>query len=203
MMFASKILDFAALTVCSSPVHLLSFSTLLGTQLYQTFIITKICYKMLPRPAFIRLQSNLFPAYFRIQTSLVLLTAVTFPPSGPLSLTSQHGWIPLAMAGTTAALNLMVYGPRTNRAMLDLRDQGKPFLWCFDETTKENRELPTDCRRRHGWIRPQTAVRTKSRHVNSSKSDLLSDDVMAWLAFSTTHAVLEGQHRGQDQSTGV
>ncbi|KAI0468565.1 hypothetical protein F4859DRAFT_506111 [Xylaria cf. heliscus] len=103
-----------------APLHLLSFSTLLGTQLYQTFVVTKICFVSLPRSAFTTLQKRLFPVYFRTQSILLLLTVVTIPSQGPLTLiANKAAWIPFAVAGTTAALNLLVYGPRTRQIMID------------------------------------------------------------------------------------
>ncbi|RYC63370.1 hypothetical protein CHU98_g2870 [Xylaria longipes] len=103
-----------------APLHLLSFSTLLGTQLYQTFVVTKICYVSLPRSAFTTLQKRLFPIYFRGQSLLLLLTIVTIPPYGPVTLIANKvAWIPFAFAGVTAALNLLVYGPRTRQLMIE------------------------------------------------------------------------------------
>ncbi|KAI8955046.1 hypothetical protein F4801DRAFT_530959 [Xylaria longipes] len=103
-----------------APLHLLSFSTLLGTQLYQTFVVTKICYVSLPRSAFTTLQKRLFPIYFRGQSLLLLLTIVTIPPYGPVTLIANKvAWIPFAFAGVTAALNLLVYGPRTRQLIIE------------------------------------------------------------------------------------
>ncbi|KAI1735835.1 hypothetical protein F4680DRAFT_452498 [Xylaria scruposa] len=103
-----------------APLHLLSFSTLLGTQLYQTFVVTKICFVSLPRSAFTTLQKRLFPIYFSGQSMLLLLTIVTIPPHGPLTLVANKvAWIPFAIAGVTAALNLLVYGPRTKQLMIE------------------------------------------------------------------------------------
>ncbi|KAF2649994.1 hypothetical protein K491DRAFT_668008 [Lophiostoma macrostomum CBS 122681] len=102
------------------PIHLLTYSTLLGTSLYQTFIITKVAYQALPRSAFTTLQKRLFPIYFRSQSLLLVLTAITYPPYGPASLAKVKGdWITFVIAGITAGLNLMVYGPRTSRAMVE------------------------------------------------------------------------------------
>ncbi|KAH8156250.1 hypothetical protein CIB48_g11995 [Xylaria polymorpha] len=99
-----------------APIHLLSFSTLLGTQLYQTFVVTKICYISLPRTAFTTLQKRLFPIYFRSQSLLMLLTIITIPSQGPLTLiANKAAWIPFAFASVTAGLNLLVYGPRTRQ----------------------------------------------------------------------------------------
>ncbi|OTA89068.1 hypothetical protein M434DRAFT_23514 [Hypoxylon sp. CO27-5] len=76
-----------------APLHLLSYSTLLGTELYQSFVVTKICYQALPRSAFNTLQKRVFPIYFRSQALLLLLTA--------------------------SLLNLTIYGPRTRQIMID------------------------------------------------------------------------------------
>ncbi|KAI1152303.1 hypothetical protein F4825DRAFT_450612 [Nemania diffusa] len=108
-----------------APLHLLSFSTLLGTQLYQSFVVTKICHVSLPRSAFTTLQKRLFPIYFRGQSLLLLLTIVTIPPQGPLTLiANKAAWIPFAIAGATATLNLLVYGPRTRQIMIERIHQG-------------------------------------------------------------------------------
>ncbi|KAI1803034.1 hypothetical protein F4811DRAFT_554303 [Daldinia bambusicola] len=102
-----------------APIHLFSYSTLLGMELYQSFVMTKVCYQELPRSAFTTLQKRIFPIYFRGQTLLLLLTAATVPPYGPSTLQSSKGnWIPFAVAGVTALLNLVLYGPRTRQIMI-------------------------------------------------------------------------------------
>ncbi|KAL2162496.1 hypothetical protein VTH06DRAFT_7410 [Thermothelomyces fergusii] len=107
-----------------APYHLLLYSALLGTGLFQTFVNTKLCFLALPRPAFATLQKRLFPVYFGTQTALVVLSALTFPPHGLSSLMQRRGdWIPYAVALGTALLNLVVYGPRTRRAMGHCIDQ--------------------------------------------------------------------------------
>ncbi|KAI2605590.1 hypothetical protein GGR54DRAFT_633535 [Hypoxylon sp. NC1633] len=110
-----------------APLHILSYSTLLGTELYQTFVMTKVCYQSLPRSAFTTLQKRVFPIYFRSQTLLILSTAATIPPYGPLTLqASKSYWIPFAVAATTALLNFFIYGPRTRQLMMDrLRQETK------------------------------------------------------------------------------
>ncbi|KAF4981308.1 hypothetical protein FDECE_17710 [Fusarium decemcellulare] len=108
-----------------APIHLLSFSTLLGSQLYQTFIVTKVAFKHLPRNPYINFQKRIFPIYFNGQALLLLLTAVTFPPYGPVSMVeSKADWIPFTVAGVVSALNLLVFGPRTRKLMLDRAEQG-------------------------------------------------------------------------------
>ncbi|KAL2050415.1 hypothetical protein ABVK25_009249 [Lepraria finkii] len=73
------------------------YGTLPGTELYQSFVMTKICYDALPMPAFTTLQKRVFPVYFRLQSLLFLLTAATHPPYGPVSpcsprLAIWHQW---------------------------------------------------------------------------------------------------------------
>ncbi|KAI1500206.1 hypothetical protein F5X99DRAFT_410356 [Biscogniauxia marginata] len=110
--------------VILAPLHLLFFSALLGAELYQSFLVTKICFSALPRPSFVSLQQRLFPAYFRAQSLLLLLAAATVPPSGPSSLAAKKGaWIPLAVAGAAALLNLVLYGPRTKQLMIERAHQ--------------------------------------------------------------------------------
>ena len=122
--------------------HMLLFGTLLGTELYQviildrenvhrplisqqSFVMTKVCYNALPMSAFTTLQKRVFPVYFRIQSFLLLSTALTIPPYGPVSLfTSLGDVIPLGIGGAMAALNLLVWGPRTLEAMVERIHQG-------------------------------------------------------------------------------
>lgn len=88
--------------------------------------MTKICYNALPLSAFTTLQKKVFPAYFRIQSLLIFLTAATHIPYGPYSLVGSAGdTITLAFAGGMALLNLTMYGPRTQEAMIERIHQGE------------------------------------------------------------------------------
>lgn len=108
-----------------APYHLLIYGTLLGTELYQSFVMTKLCYQALPMSAFTNLQKRVFPVYFTGQSLLVLVTAATVPPYGPASLIQEKSdWIPLAIAGATAVLNWTSAGPKTKQAMIDRIHQG-------------------------------------------------------------------------------
>jgi hypothetical protein len=102
------------LTTLLPRIHLLLYSTLLGTSLFQTFVLTKVSFQALPRSAFITLQKRLFPVYFRAQTLLLVLTAATLPL--PRALTTVDGVL-FAVAGVTAVGNLVVYEPRTRAAV--------------------------------------------------------------------------------------
>lgn len=108
-----------------APYHMIGYSTLLGTTIYQTFVVTKVCYLELPMSAFTTLQKRLFPIYFRSQSLLLLCTALTIPPAGPVSLIQKKAdWIPLAFASVMAGFNLIVYGPRVEKTMIDRIHQG-------------------------------------------------------------------------------
>ena len=114
-----------------APVHLLAYSTLLGAELYQSFVLTKVTFQVLPRSAFTSLQKQLFPIYFHGQSLLLLLAAASVPPYGPISLVkNKSDWIPFAVAGVTAGLNLIVYGPRTKKLMIERIHQGRYIPCC-------------------------------------------------------------------------
>jgi hypothetical protein len=108
-----------------APVHLLAYSTLLGTELFQTFVITKVAYQALPRSAFTTLQKRVFPIYFKSQSLLLFLVAVTIPPHGPFSiLSTRTQWVTFLVAGVTAGFNFLVYGPKTRSLMIQRVHQG-------------------------------------------------------------------------------
>jgi len=112
-----------------APAHLFVYSTLLGTELYQSFVMTKIAYQALPKSGFTTLQKRVFPVYFQGQSLLILLMAATTPPYGPASFIEQRRvWIPIAVAGMAACLNLLSYGPRTQRLMMERVHQGRLLI---------------------------------------------------------------------------
>ncbi|KAN0102118.1 protein of unknown function (DUF4149) domain containing protein [Hyaloscypha variabilis] len=104
--------------------HLIAWGSLLGTELYQSFVMTKLCYIHLPRPQFTILQKRVFPVYFNIQTGLVVTTALTYPPGSVLGLAKN---IPdvglLGVIFGLSLLNKFVYGPRTSQAMVERAHQ--------------------------------------------------------------------------------
>jgi len=107
-----------------APVHLLVYSTFLGTQLYQSFVMVKVAHQALPLEAFTLFQKRAFFVYFRAQSILLVLTVATFPPTGPIRLAKSKGdLVPLLIGGITALLNWMVFGPRTSRDMMMRRFQ--------------------------------------------------------------------------------
>jgi len=108
------------------PIHLFTYSTILGMELYQTFAITKITYQTLSRTAFTTLQKRLFPIYFQSQSLLLVILAATYPPYGLISvIEKKKDWVSFAIAAMTVGLNLTIYGPRTKNLMIERIHQGK------------------------------------------------------------------------------
>lgn len=119
-----------------APLHLLSFSTLLGTQIWQSFAVTKIAFQSLPRSAFTTLNRRIFRAYFLGQSILVLVTAITAPSNpvlenlpfrisaGRSSRSAVTTWAAtFAVMACSSLLNLFLWEPRSRRAMIDRTHQ--------------------------------------------------------------------------------
>ncbi|CEJ56732.1 hypothetical protein PMG11_02930 [Penicillium brasilianum] len=108
------------------PYHLLSYGALVGTEVYQSFVNTKLCFQALPMREFLALQKRLFPVYFKCQVGLAALTAATHPPYSILSLVKDPwGAAPLVVVIIMGSLNWFVYGPRTTTASLVRRALGE------------------------------------------------------------------------------
>jgi hypothetical protein len=54
-------------------IHLLAFGTWFGTAVYTTFVLGLTMFKNLPRQTFGKLQAKLFPKYFSLCSSMILL----------------------------------------------------------------------------------------------------------------------------------
>ena len=94
--------------------------------LAQSFVNTKLCFRHLPMAQLTQLQKRVFPAYFKCQVGLSILTAVTYPPGSVLSLINDiAGLVPLAIVLVVDALNWIVFGPTTIRIMTERIHQGK------------------------------------------------------------------------------
>jgi hypothetical protein len=132
-----------------TPYHILAYGTLLGTEVFQSFIAGVQAYRVLPRPQFSTLQSALFPIYFSMQTTLPVVLALTFPGSTHgtqiSSTTSTTSWgvshtagglagifeptnrwpvlIPLATIFITSLVNLVYVGPTTTKVMKERKHQ--------------------------------------------------------------------------------
>jgi hypothetical protein len=107
------------------PYHLLGYSVLLGTEIFQTFFVTKICHQVLPRSAFTTLQRKIFPVYFTTQTCLIAFLILTYPPFSFASLAnSRVDAALLTAAGILSLLNLFRYGPGTASVMQERIHQG-------------------------------------------------------------------------------
>ncbi|RYP25399.1 hypothetical protein DL767_008421 [Monosporascus sp. MG133] len=90
-----------------APYHILSYGTLLGTQVFHTFINATTSLRVLQRPQFAILQRNLFPWYFGIQTVVPVVLAVTYPGNRTLlgALEGGSAFADRGLAGALAAAN--------------------------------------------------------------------------------------------------
>ncbi|KAF2209264.1 hypothetical protein CERZMDRAFT_47401 [Cercospora zeae-maydis SCOH1-5] len=102
--------------------HILTYGTLLGSNLFQTFLAGPVAYKALPRPSFSTLQQAIFPPYFTFQTALPLVLALTWPGEKIAAAggAAEHRWTafaPVFAMFATSLLNLLVLGPATTKVM--------------------------------------------------------------------------------------
>ncbi|KAI0098968.1 hypothetical protein F4776DRAFT_526752 [Hypoxylon sp. NC0597] len=121
-----------------APYHVLSYGTLLGTQVFHTFINSVTSFRVLERPQFAILQRELFPVYFGIQTVGPVILALTYPGSrsslfgipssfaGVFHESSRWGvLVPLGTIFATGLLNLAYLLPETNKITALRRQQEK------------------------------------------------------------------------------
>jgi hypothetical protein len=123
--------------------HILTYGTLLGSNLFQTFLGGPLAFKALPRPQFSTLQQAIFPPYFTFQAALPVLLALTWPGDkiaqvGAKTISQNAGFwgifsdnsfwtagIPVAIMFATSAANLFVFGPATTKVMKERKHQGE------------------------------------------------------------------------------
>ncbi|KAL4960633.1 DUF4149 domain-containing protein [Aspergillus stella-maris] len=113
------------------PFHILSYGTLLGVQIYQSFISGIIAFRALPRPQFSALQAKIFPTYFALQTTLPVVVALTASRSGSTLgvsglLEPENKFkvlLPLATAFVTGLINFGVLGKMTVDTMRERKHQ--------------------------------------------------------------------------------
>ncbi|KAE8322865.1 protein of unknown function DUF4149 [Aspergillus parasiticus SU-1] len=110
------------------PYHILSYGTLLGVQVYQTFVSGIVAFRALPRPQFASLQTATFPIYFSLQTALPVLVALTASNNGqPLGISglleNPKTLLPMAAAAVTGLVNMVVLRPLTVNTMRERKHQ--------------------------------------------------------------------------------
>jgi hypothetical protein len=113
----------------------ISYGTLLGAEIFQSFIGGTTAYRTLPRPQFSALQSKLFPIYFSMQSALPLALALTFPGQfGTSDLSSIHSMIapenrfmvllPLSIISISGLINMFYLTPLVVKTSKDRFQQG-------------------------------------------------------------------------------
>ncbi|OWY52573.1 hypothetical protein AALT_g2938 [Alternaria alternata] len=110
--------------------HLLSYGTLLGSTLFQSFVSGIVAFRVLPRPQFSTLQKHTFPVYFTLQTLTPVVMLLTYPRGGAPSLLPFLSSSPMPPTATdnlsswlhttmflTALVNWVYIGPKTTEVM--------------------------------------------------------------------------------------
>ncbi|KAJ5947956.1 hypothetical protein N7466_000971 [Penicillium verhagenii] len=159
------------------PYHLLSYGALLGTELYQSFVNTRLCYRHLPTREFLLFNKHVFPTYFTCQIGLAALTAATRPPYSVLSLaTDLWSAAPLVIVVAMGSLNYYAFGPRTFRASW-LRS-------IVQDTEKRGPRMEEKL---------QNANRGFSRnHAMSIHLNAIALVATVWYGFSLSHTLING-----------
>jgi hypothetical protein len=139
--------------------HILTYGTLLGSNLFQTFLGGPLAFKALPRPSFSTLQQAIFPPYFTFQAALPVLLALTWPGGklaqiGGRELTQNSGFwgifsennlmtagLPVVLMFATSAANLLVFGPATTKVMRERKHQG---MMVERDATGDTQRSPTN-----------------------------------------------------------
>jgi hypothetical protein len=122
--------------VSAAPYHILSYGTLLGVEIWQSFVGGIVSFRALPRAQFATLQTALFPIYFNMQAALPIIMALTYPaerttigtiPSGFAGVLHAqnrlHVLTPLAIVFVTAVVNRLYIQPATVKCMRERKHQ--------------------------------------------------------------------------------
>ncbi|KAJ5174751.1 uncharacterized protein N7482_000628 [Penicillium canariense] len=113
------------------PYHILSYGTLLGSQIFQSFVGGIVAFRALPRPQFATLQTAIFPVYFSMQTALPVVVALTASRGGQaLGISGLLGpedrfstLLPMATVAITGLINMFVLRPLTVNTMRERKQQ--------------------------------------------------------------------------------
>ncbi|KAI5859391.1 hypothetical protein GGS23DRAFT_325305 [Durotheca rogersii] len=119
-----------------APYHILSYGTLLGTQVFHTFFNSIAAFRVLERPQFAVLQRAVFPSYFGIQAAVPVVLALTYPSNrsagtawgfgGVFHASNRWGvLLPLGLMTLTGVVNLIYFLPETNKITALRRAQEK------------------------------------------------------------------------------
>ncbi|KAJ6110775.1 hypothetical protein N7486_003010 [Penicillium sp. IBT 16267x] len=160
------------------PYHLLSYGALLGTELYQSFVNTKLCYRHLPMREFLGLNKRIFPVYFTCQIGLAALTAATRPPYSIVSLaTDLWSAAPLGIVVAMGSLNYFVFGPKTTTVSFVRRALHE----------KENHSVDVDGQKIQRVNRDFSRNHAMTIHLNA-----IALVATVWYGFSLSHAIING-----------
>ncbi|ODV92400.1 hypothetical protein CANCADRAFT_16528, partial [Tortispora caseinolytica NRRL Y-17796] len=94
----------------------LIYGTLLGSQLFDSFIVGPVAFKKLTKENFSTLQSNLFPYYFGIQAVAPIGIALTTPFKLSSAVAS---YVSLALVSVLGLSNQFLIYPVTNKLVAE------------------------------------------------------------------------------------
>jgi len=110
-------------TKTAAMLHVLSFGTFLGTNVYTTFIAGITMYKNLPRQQFGKLQAKLFPLFFNLCSIATLLQIVTLNKLPKIYGTKSL--IALGITLGTTLFNQFLIEPISTKIMFQRYDMEK------------------------------------------------------------------------------
>jgi hypothetical protein len=140
-----------------------SYGTLLGTEIFQSFIGGIISFRALSRPQFSVLQQHIFPVYFGMQATLPIFLALTYPSSASVSggyagvLHDDNRFsvlLPLVIMAICGLTNWIFLGPTTTKTMRKRKHQetkdGKKY-YDAGPHSEEMKKLNTQFSMLHGF----------------------------------------------------
>ncbi|KIY99928.1 hypothetical protein MNEG_8032 [Monoraphidium neglectum] len=126
-------------------VHVLAFGTLLGSIIFNTFIVGLTMFKNMPRQMFGRVQSKMFPKYFSLTTgaALVLLAGHALSPAG--LVLSAPGVVALLVTSGLSVLNWLAIEPFVTGLMFQRYDieSDRTALRCGPPSSQQNKPSKT------------------------------------------------------------
>lgn len=104
-------------------VHVLAYGSLLGTLIFNTFIVGLTMFANMPRQMFGRVQAKMFPKYFSLTTAALLILLAGHWLYSPAGLSAAApGVTPLLWAVGLNVVNLLFIEPYVTKMMFERYD---------------------------------------------------------------------------------
>lgn len=116
-------------------VHLLAYGTLLGSVVFNTFVVGLTMFGNMPRQMFGRVQAKMFPKYFGLTTAAIFVLLAGHGMSDAGLVMEAPGVRELATAAGLSVLNMLLIEPYVTRLMFKRYDiENKPAKTAEDES---------------------------------------------------------------------